>query len=44
MLEKLNTESRNIKSMKLDELSIFEILQLMNEEDQRFKKYSFTEE
>jgi len=38
MLEKLNTESRNIKSMKLDELSIFEILQLMNEEDQNVPK------
>lgn len=33
MLENLSTEHRNEKTMKLDEMSIKEVLQSMNEED-----------
>ena len=33
MLENLKTEKRNLDSMNLDELSIFEIIDLMNKED-----------
>ncbi len=33
MLENLSTEHRNEKTMNLDEMSIKEILQSMNEED-----------
>ncbi|WP_141603987.1 N-acetylmuramic acid 6-phosphate etherase [Terrilactibacillus laevilacticus] len=35
MLEKLLTEQRNTKTMQLDKMSIHDILQLMNEEDQK---------
>ncbi|MFD1426310.1 N-acetylmuramic acid 6-phosphate etherase [Kroppenstedtia sanguinis] len=35
MLEKLETETRNQKTMALDQMSIREFLQVMNEEDQR---------
>ena len=33
MLENLKTEKRNLDSMNLDELLIFEIIDLMNKED-----------
>ena len=35
MLEKLKTENRNSESMKIDECSIVEILQIMNAEDKK---------
>ncbi len=34
MLEKLSTEQRNSKTMNLDEMTILEVLTIMNEEDQ----------
>ena len=34
-LEKLTTETRNQKTMALDMLSVKEMLELMNQEDQR---------
>ena len=34
-LEGLTTETRNDKTMRLDDMSVMEILQTMNEEDKR---------
>lgn len=38
MLESLSTEKRNQKTLNLDELSVQEILQIMNEEDENVPK------
>ncbi|AEN88373.1 glucokinase regulatory-like protein [Priestia megaterium WSH-002] len=35
MLEHLTTETRNEKTMNLDEMSIFDFLTTMNEEDEK---------
>ncbi|MGY0692104.1 N-acetylmuramic acid 6-phosphate etherase [Virgibacillus sp. FSP13] len=35
MLEKLTTETRNEKTMKLDEMSTYDVLNVMNEEDKK---------